>query len=720
MRKNLLSIGKDTPIERFYGVGEKRAEAFHKMGIFTATDAVYRFPRAYEPRGNVKTTASAEDGEVCSLILTVAGDPKSVMIRKGMTITKFSAFDEDGNCTLVFFNQPYVKDQATRGMTFRFFGKIKRERAGVSMTNPVMEAVNGVGMLRNLVPIYSLTSGITQKFMGSVVREALGAVRSEDGGLAEYLPDEMRRRLGLCGVREALSMIHEPNVMEETVTAIRRLAFDELFMFALSMMLYGKNEKVRVSEPYTNFDDKGFMDALPYALTGAQKRVFEAVASDLRGGALMNRLIVGDVGSGKTVCAAYAVFLALINGKQAAIMAPTEILARQHYGELSELFGRMGYRTELLVGSMTAAAKRKTVAALASGEADLVIGTHALIEDTVIFRDLGLCVIDEQHRFGAAQRSALAKKGKDTHVLTMSATPIPRTLAMVLYCDTDVSVIDEMPPGRQKVDTFLVNESYRERLNGFIKKNIEAGGQVYIVCPAVEEEEKLVSESGETLFKNEIVSLGGEAEEKPRLKAAVDFAKVLSEETFPEYRSAFVHGKLNGKEKDRIMSAFAAGEIDILVSTTVIEVGVNVPRATLMIVENAETFGLSALHQLRGRVGRGKRKSYCVLVSDSKTSKAKERLGILCQSNDGFAIAQKDLEMRGPGDFLEQSFGKTRQSGEFDLGIASLEKDVKLLYTAFDEAKRVLAEDPILSSEDNKLLAKALKERVFKRQNVIV
>ena len=720
MRKNLLSIGKDTPIERFYGVGEKRAEAFHKMGIFTATDAVYRFPRAYEPRGNVKTTASAEDGEVCSLILTVAGDPKSVMIRKGMTITKFSAFDEDGNCTLVFFNQPYVKDQATRGMTFRFFGKIKRERAGVSMTNPVMEAVNGVGVLRNLVPIYSLTSGITQKFMGSVVREALCAVRSEDGGLAEYLPDEMRRRLGLCGVREALSMIHEPNVMEETVTAIRRLAFDELFMFALSMMLYGKNEKVRVSEPYTNFDDKGFMDALPYALTGAQKRVFEAVASDLRGGALMNRLIVGDVGSGKTVCAAYAVFLALINGKQAAIMAPTEILARQHYGELSELFGRMGYRTELLVGSMTAAAKRKTVAALASGEADLVIGTHALIEDTVIFRDLGLCVIDEQHRFGAAQRSALAKKGKDTHVLTMSATPIPRTLAMVLYCDTDVSVIDEMPPGRQKVDTFLVNESYRDRLNGFIKKNIEAGGQVYIVCPAVEEEEKLVSESGETLFKNEIVSLGGEAEEKPRLKAAVDFAKVLSEETFPEYRSAFVHGKLNGKEKDRIMSAFAAGEIDILVSTTVIEVGVNVPRATLMIVENAETFGLSALHQLRGRVGRGKRKSYCVLVSDSKTSKAKERLGILCQSNDGFAIAQKDLEMRGPGDFLEQSFGKTRQSGEFDLGIASLEKDVKLLYTAFDEAKRVLAEDPLLSSEDNKLLAKALKERIFKRQNVIV
>ena len=349
-----------------------------------------------------------------------------------------------------------------------------------------------------------------------------------------------------------------------------------------------------------------------------------------------------------------------------------------------------------------------------------MIGTHALIEDTVAFDDLGLAVIDEQHRFGAAQRSALAKKGRDTHVLTMSATPIPRTLAMVLYCETDVSVIDEMPPGRQKVDTFLVNESYRERLNAFIRKNIEAGGQVYIVCPAVEEEEKLVSESGDTLTKDDLFALGGEEEEKPRLKAAVAFAKLLSEEVFPEYRSAFVHGKLNGKEKDRIMNAFASGDLDIRVSTTVIEVGVNVPRATLMIVENAEAFGLSALHQLRGRVGRGTRKSYCILVSDSKTQKAKERLGILCKSNDGFAIAQKDLEMRGPGDFLEQTFGKTRQSGDFDLGIASLEKDVKLLYTAFDEAKRVLAEDPELANEENSALAKALKERLFKRQNVIV
>lgn len=720
MRKHLLQTGKDTPIERFYGVGEKRAEAFHKMGIATAEDAVYRFPRAYEPRGNVKTTATAEDGEICSLILTVAGEAKNAMIRKGMTLTKFTAFDCDGMCSLIFFNQPYIKDSVRKGMTFRFFGKIKRERTGVSMTSPIMEACGGAVPLRDLVPIYSLTAGITQKFMGAIMREALNAVRSETDGIVEFLPEALRKRLGLCAIKEALSLIHEPRVREDTVIAIRRLAFDELYLFALSMLLYGKSEKQSVSEVYRNWDDKPFLSSLPYALTGAQTRTVQGIASDMKSGKLMNRLVVGDVGSGKTVCAAYAVYLALINGKQAAMMAPTEILARQHYADLSEMFGKMGYKTGLLVGSMTASAKKKVVKALAEKEIDFVIGTHALIEDTVIFADLGLAVIDEQHRFGAAQRSALAKKSMDTHVLTMSATPIPRTLAMVLYCDTDVSVIDEMPPGRQKVDTFLVNESYRLRLNEFIRKNIEAGGQVYIVCPAVEEEEKLVCENGETMTESEAIPLGGRDEEKPKLKAAVDFAKMLSEEVFPEYPCAFVHGKLNGKEKDRIMNEFAAGKISILVSTTVIEVGVNVPRATLMIVENAETFGLSALHQLRGRVGRGTRKSYCILVSDSKTQKAKERMKILCESNDGFAIAQKDLEMRGPGDFLEQSGVKTRQSGEFDLGIASLEKDVKLLYTAFDEAKRTVAEDPDLSLDENQLLAQTLKARLFKRGNLLV
>ena len=361
---------------------------------------------------------------------------------------------------------------------------------------------------------------------------------------------------------------------------------------------------------------------------------------------------------------------------------------------------------------MTAAAKRKVTAALADGSVDFVIGTHALIEETVTFARLGLAVIDEQHRFGAGQRASLAAKGGGVHVLSMSATPIPRTLAMVLYCDTDVSLIDEMPPGRQKVDTFLVDERYRPRLNAFIRKNIEGGGQVYIVCPAVEEQEVFEGEGGEKLSAGDLVLPGTPAQgERPRLKAAVDYAKTLSEIVFPEYRTAFVHGKLGGKEKDRIMREFAAGELDILVSTTVIEVGVNVPRATLMIVENAEVFGLSALHQLRGRVGRGSAKSYCVLVSDSKSEKARERLHILCENADGFAIAEKDLEMRGPGDFVEQIGGKTRQSGEFDLGIASLERDEKLLYAAFDEAKRTLVCDPALTAPENRATAAALAEK---------
>ena len=703
------------PIERFFGIGAKRAEAFHRMGIYTAHDLVYHFPRAYEPRGNVKTTLTAEDGEICSLILTVGSEPKNATIRRGMVITKFTAFDEDGVAKLTFFNQPYVKDMAHKGATFRFFGKVVRDGFGVAMTSPVFEPYNGVTKLRAFVPVYPLTAGITQKLMGSAVREALGAVFSETDGISEYLPETLRERYSLCGIREALTAIHTPETMEDSTRAVRRLAFDELYLFALSMMRAGSGEKRAETAPYERPSREEYLARLPYRLTGAQSRAFDSIEADMTSGTVMKRLVVGDVGSGKTAVAAYAVYLALANGKQAALMAPTEILARQHYEDLSRFFEDMGYRTELLVGSMTAAAKRKVTAALEVGSIDFVIGTHALIEDTVIFARLGLAVVDEQHRFGARQRTALSAKGRGVHTLSMSATPIPRTLAMVLYCGTDVSLIDEMPPGRQKVDTFFVNESYRARLNAFIRKNVDGGGQVYIVCPAVEEQETLEGESGEKLSADELVRPGVGTEEKPKLKAAVDYAKTLSERVFPEYRTAFVHGKLSGREKDRIMTAFAAGEIDILVSTTVIEVGVNVPRATLMIVENAEFFGLSALHQLRGRVGRGTAKSYCIFVSDSKSEKAKERLHLLCETSDGFRIAERDLEMRGPGDFIEQVGGKTRQSGEFDLGIASLERDEKLLYAAFDEAKRTLSADPTLVLPENAKLAARLAEALETR-----
>ena len=711
MRRNSLAMGKSTPIDRFYGIGEKRAEAFHRLGIFTARDLVYHFPRAYEPRGNVRTTAEAEDGEVCSLIMTVAIEPKTAMIRKGMTLTKFTAVDDEGMCSVTFFNQPYVKDMAHKGMVFRFFGKVRRDGFAVSMTSPIMEPVVPSRPLRALVPIYPLTAGISQKLIGGAVRDALEAIRSETDGLDDPLPERLRQKYGLLPIRDALSLIHLPRTLDDTALAVRRLAFDELYLFALAMMLSKDGETRTTDAPLEMHDKTEFLARQPFTMTGAQLRALEAIEKDLTGGGVMNRLVVGDVGSGKTAVAAYAVWLTLKNGRQAAWMAPTEILARQHYAELSAFFDALGYRTELIVGSMKASEKRRALDRLALGVSHFAIGTHALIEETVTFNELSLAVIDEQHRFGTAQRRKLTEKARDVHLLCMSATPIPRTLAMVVYCDTDVSIIDEMPPGRKKVDTFLVSESYRDRLNAFIRKNVSAGGQVYIVCPAVEEEESLESESGDKLSAADLIPLMGDREEKPKKKAAVAFAEELSTRVFPDLRVAFVHGKMNGKDKDRIMGAFAAGEVDILVSTTVIEVGVNVPRATLMIVENAEQFGLSALHQLRGRVGRGADKSYCVLVSDSRVPRSRERMNILCKSNDGFFIAQKDLEMRGPGDFLEQIGGKTRQSGDFDLGVASLEKDVKLLYTAFDEARATLEADPTLASAENQ----PLRAEIFRK-----
>ena len=717
MRRNSLTVGKSTPIDRFYGIGEKRAEAFHKLGIYDATDLVYHFPRAYEPRGNVKTTAEVEDGEVCSLVMTVATEPKNALIRKGMTLTKFTALDDEGMCAVTFFNQPYVKDMAHKGAVFRFFGKVKRDGFSVSMTSPVMEPVTPMRPLRALVPVYPLTAGISQKLIGGTVRDALDAIASETDGLAEFLPETLRMKYGLPGITDALRMIHLPRTLDDTALAIRRLAFDELYLFALAMMLSRDGEERRTDAPFDHYSNEEFLAAQPFSMTGAQLRAISAIERDLTGGGVMNRLVVGDVGSGKTAVGAYAVWLTLKNGRQAAWMAPTEILARQHYEELSAFFGRMGFRTELLVGSMRASEKRRALDRLALGVSHFVIGTHALIEESVTFDELALAVIDEQHRFGTAQRRRLVDKARDVHQLSMSATPIPRTLAMVMYCDTDVSLIDEMPPGRQKVDTFLVTESYRARLNAFIRKNVEAGGQVYIVCPAVEEEESFESESGDKLCSDDLIPLSGEREEKTKKKAATVFARELAERVFPDLRVSFVHGKLAGKEKDRIMTSFAAGEIDILVSTTVIEVGVNVPRATLMIVENAEQFGLSALHQLRGRVGRGAQKSYCVLVSDSRVPRSRERMKILCETNDGFRIAEKDLEMRGPGDFLEQLHGKTRQSGDFDLGVASLERDVKLLYTAFDEAKATLVADPTLSLEEHAGLRSELRRKNEKKQS---
>ena len=706
-------MGKNASVKSLYGVGEKRAQAFEKLGVRTICDLAYHFPRGYEHRGNVKNVDEVKDGELCALMLCVAGTAKSVMIRRGMTITKVAAVDDTGKCTITFFNQPYVRDVLREGAYFRFYGRIQKSGNAVTMTSPVFEPIMPNKPLRALVPVYPLASGLTQKFISTTVKEALSSLFTGADSLKEYLPLHIRREYGLAELSYALRMIHEPKSTMDAEIARKRLAFDEIYLFALNMLRGGMKEKKPSRYVFKAADDSEFLSLFPYPPTGAQRRTFSELRADMTSGARMHRLLTGDVGSGKTMCAQYAVYLAVRGGAQAALMAPTEILARQHYESFAPLFERLGYGVELLIGAMTAAQKRKACQRLSLGISQIVIGTHALIEDSVEFLNLGLTIVDEQHRFGAAQREKLASKSKECHVLSMSATPIPRTLAFVLYGDFDLSTLDEMPPGRKTVDTFVVDSTYRERLYAFIRKNVQDGGQVYIVCPSVEEEKETIeSESGEKVDVSELFTFDcdGEAEEeKPKLFAAVDYAKKLKEEIFPDLSVGFVHGKLKSAEKEKAMSSFVSGETQILVSTTVIEVGVNVPSATLMIVENADMFGLAALHQLRGRVGRGDKKSHCVLVSDTKNERARERLKILKENHDGYKIAELDLAMRGPGDFIADRGSYVRQSGEVSFRLATLTGDSKMLYDAFEAAKQTYASDPELALLENAPLRERLE-----------
>jgi ATP-dependent DNA helicase RecG len=701
------SEGAKASVKRLRGVGDKRAESFSKLGVATVEDLIYHFPRGYENRGNVKNIEDVLDGELCSAVLCVAASPKTAMVRRGMTLTKLAAVDETGKCNITFFNQPYIRDVLQEGGYFRFYGRFKKTGKNgktAELTSPVFEPVLPYKPLRALVPVYPLAAGLSQKFLAASVKEALSIALAGDGALREYLPLETRKKYGLAELSYALKMIHEPQSIGDAELARKRLAFDEIYLFALQMLREGKKEKQPSGFAFEKPDRDKFFSLFPYAPTGAQLRTFDELEADMTGGFRMHRLLTGDVGSGKTMCAEFAVYIAVSGGAQAAVMAPTEILARQHYESFAPVFESLGYKVELLIGAMTAAQKRKVCERLRFGITQIVIGTHALIEDTVEFSNLGLVIVDEQHRFGAAQRERLAAKSADCHVLSMSATPIPRTLAFVLYGDFDLSTLDEMPPGRKTVDTFVVDGTYRERLNAFIRKNVEDGGQVYIVCPSVEEQkETLEGENGEKVDVSELFTFGYD-EENPKLFAAVDYAKTLSEEIFPDIPVGFVHGKMKSADKEKTMSAFSRGEIKILVSTTVIEVGVNVPAATLMIVENADMFGLAALHQLRGRVGRGEKKSHCVLVSESKSEKARARLKILKENHDGYKIAELDLEMRGPGDFIAERGGYVRQSGEVSFRLATLSGDSKLLYDAFEAAKETYAADPTLSIPENAVL----------------
>lgn len=686
----------NTDIKKLYGVGAVRAAAYARLDVYTVEDLLMHYPRGYEDRGDIRLLSECDGIGKNALLLTIATEPKSTRIRGRMSLLKFRAYDDSGICEITFFNQDFLRNIFTPGTTFRFYGKVERKGSRYTMISPAYEAAPENANLPPLIPIYPLTEGLSQKQIAKDMSAALRLSACSDTG-EDPLPEEIRRRNGLCLESFALRNIHMPDSFSALAAAKKRLIFEEFFTFALGLSMASAQKEKTPAIPCANGDISPLTKQLPYNLTNAQKRVISEIQADMARPYAMNRLLVGDVGSGKTVCAAAAMLIAVQNGRQAALMAPTEILARQHHADLSRLFAPLGIRCELLVGAVSAAEKKRIYRGLAAETAadriPIVIGTQALLSEGVRFAAPGLVITDEQHRFGVGQRAVLAEKNSLSHMLVMSATPIPRSLALAMYGDLDVSTIDEMPIGRQRVDTFVVNESYRERLNAFILKQIDAGGQVYVVCPAVEEGE----EDTPDLTLDEIDSDGNKRKAAP-LKSAVQFSEELSAR-FPHLPIAFLHGRMKSKEKDAVMQDFASGNVKILVSTTVIEVGVNVPNACLMIVENADRFGLSQLHQLRGRVGRGNRKSYCILVSDAADGEgeAHDRLQIMHTCYDGYTIAEKDLEMRGPGDFLRSNGDSSvRQSGGVRFRLAELCDDTGLLKSAFAEAKALIDADPTL------------------------
>lgn len=663
-----------TELRYVKGIGEARARAFGRLGVHDLAGLVSFFPRAYEDRTRLVRIAELADGDLVCVEAVVGTEPQLSRIRRGLDLLRFRAVDETGAMQLTFFNQAYLKDQFRKGESYVFYGRAQVKGRFVSMTNPVFDRLADFGRVTGrIVPVYRLTSGLSQNTVRSAVRQALDL---SQGRLPDGLPDCVADEYKLCTARYAYENVHFPADMQALSLARRRLVFEELFVLACALGLLRGGREGAQGRVLRGAGLGTFTGSLPFSPTGAQLRAMREAIGDMSSGKLMNRLIQGDVGSGKTLVAAACIWYAAQSGAQSAFMAPTEILAEQHYATLTGFLEPFGIRVAKLTGSMRAAEKRAVLSGLASGEYALCVGTHALLSGGVEFRDLALVVTDEQHRFGVQQRAALAEKGLRPHILVMSATPIPRTLALMIYGELDVSLIDELPPGRQKVDTFAVDESYRARLGGFIEKLVSEGRQVFVVCPRIEEGE----EAGDGL------------------KSAEEHAEELRQQ-LPGLRIACIHGKLKAREKDEIMSRFAAGETDVLVSTTVIEVGVDVPNAALMVVENAERFGLSQLHQLRGRVGRGKHKSWCILVSDAKGEEARARLHAMTHISDGFKIAEEDLRLRGPGDF----FG-SRQHGLPELHIADLGADMNVLKAAQDAAKRLLDSDPRLERPENKRL----------------
>lgn len=663
------------------GVGEKREALLKKLGITSLYELVHFYPRAYLDFSVLTDISSIVPDSVCAFSAVVGYDPIEYRVKNGMTLYKTTVTDGVAGVHITIFNSKYLADSLKQGQEYIFYGKVTAQSGSLDMSNPVVEPLDDNCGMR---AVYPLTAGLSSKVISKIMENALNIYFEQN--IPAPIPDAVRREYSLAHEQFALRTVHFPKNNADLEISKKSLIFEELLTLQTGMRrLKDHRKNTQALKIETDYSDE-FISTLPFSLTNAQKRVIRECISDMTSGKPMNRLIQGDVGSGKTVVAACLIYTAAKNNIQSTLMAPTEILANQHYETLLKLTEGTNIKIELLTGSMTPKKKKEAKQRLSDGTSLLAVGTHALLSEDTVFSNLGLIITDEQHRFGVNQRGILSSKGNNPHTLVMSATPIPRTLSLIIYGELDVSIIDELPKGRQKISTYCVDSSYRKRIYAFIKKHLDMGLQAYIVCPAVDESE------------NDVAS-------------AVEYSKELSEKEFSGYKVGLLHGKMKGKDKDKVMSGFSSGDIQLLVSTTVIEVGVDVPNAAIMVIENAESFGLSQLHQLRGRVGRGSAKSYCVLISDNGSDSVRSRLGVMCKTNDGFAIADKDLELRGPGDF----FGE-RQHGLPELKIASLTENMDVVRQSALAAQAILKDDPLLKKEENKGLRLAVK-RLFGNKN---
>ena len=669
-------------IQYLKGIGEKRAKHFARLGIFTVGDLLQFYPRAYEDWSNPSSIADAAIGENCCVKATCL-QPVNKFVSPKTRIKVFSTVAGDGESTMeiTFFNNPYAADKLKIGEEYLFFGRVEGGFISKKMVSPTFSVYDGsVG----LKPVYRQTHNLNSNAISKAVKTALSVC--ED--INEPFPAGLMASYNLISHNAAISAIHFPKDNVELQAAKDRLAFEKLLYLRLGLLMRRLINREDTGEAISADYTKEFKSLLPYKLTNAQQRVISEAIEDLKDEHPMSRLVQGDVGSGKTAVAASLIYTAAKNGMQSAMMAPTEILAEQHFAGLSALFNGTDINLCLLTGSLTAAQKRAAKEKIKSGEADVVIGTHALIQKDVEFNNLCLIIADEQHRFGVKQRSALVDKGKTPNLLVMSATPIPRTLSMIMYGDLDISIIDELPAGRQEIKTYRITSDYHDRIYDFIKSEVLSGRQAYIVCPLVDENEE-----------SELIS-------------ATDYAESLRDNAFADYKIGLLHGKMKNSEKDSIMRSFKNGEIQILVATTVIEVGIDVPNATIMVIENAERFGLSQLHQLRGRIGRGSHKSYCVLISDATSAVSKKRFDIMCETRDGFKIAEADYNLRGPGEFFGES-----QHGFGDSGIAELLGNTKLLKQSTEAAEIIINADPHLDSKKYSGLREET-ENLFKTFNL--